>query len=328
VNLPIAKENPVNKQPVIAVVGATGAQGGGLVRAILADPQRRFAARAITRKPESPAARALAALGAAVVHGDLDAPASLAAAFAGIHGAYVVTNYWEHYSPDRELAQAGNAARALERAGARHVIWASLVDTRRLVPLSDPRLPTLLDRYKVPHYDAKGEADALFAGLPTTFLRAPFYWDNLIHFGLGPRRAADGTLELVLPLGERKLPGIAAEDIGPCAFGVFARGAELAGRGIGIAGAHLSGAEMAADLTRALREPVRYRALPFADYAEQGFAGGQDMANMFRYKHDFNELYRAEQSVADARALHPGLLDFPGWLARHAHRIDVTRAAA
>lgn len=316
------------KKPVIAVVGATGAQGGGLVRAILADPQQRFAARAITRKPDAPAARALAALGAEVVHASLDSEASLAAAFADAYGAYVVTNYWEHYSPERELAQAGNAARALEKSGARHVVWASLVDTRRLVPLSDPRLPTLMDRYKVPHYDAKGEADALFARLPTTFLRAPFYWDNLIHFGLGPRRAADGTLELVLPLGERKLPGIAAQDIGPSALGVFARGPSLAGRGIGIAGEHLSGAEMAAQLARALREPVRYVALPFAAYAERGYAGGQDMANMFQYKHDFNALYRAEQSVGDTRALHPGLLDFAGWLAQHAHRIDVTRAAA
>lgn len=318
----------MKKLPVIAVIGATGAQGGGLVRAILADPQRRFAARAITRKTESPGARALAALGAEVVHGNLDTPASLEAAFAGAHGAYVVTNFWEHYSPEREYAQARNAARALEGSGVRHVIWASLVDTRRRVPLDDPRMPTLMNRYKVPHYDAKGEADALFASLPTTFLRAPFYWDNLIHFGLGPRRAADGGLELVLPLGERKLPGIAAVDIGACAFGVYARGAELAGQAIGLAGEHVSGAEMAAALSRALREPVRYRALAFSDYAEQGFPGGQDMANMFQYKHDFNDAYRAEQSVERSRELHPGLQDFAAWVAGNAHRIDVAKAAA
>jgi uncharacterized protein YbjT (DUF2867 family) len=307
--IPTRQEISMSHRPVIAVVGATGAQGGGLVRAILADPERRFAARAITRKTDAPAARALAALGAEVVHADLDAPSSLDAAFAGAHGVYVVTNFWEHYSPEREVAQAGNAAAAARRAGAR------------------PRMPTI-GRYKVPHYDGKGEADALFSGLPVTFLRAPFYWDNLIHFGLGPRRGADGTLELVLPLGERKLPGIAAADIGPVALGVFKRGTGLVGRGIGIAGEHLSGAEMAAHLSRALREPVRYVVLPFAQYVEQGFAGGQDMANMFQYKHDFNALYRAEQSVDDARALHPGLLDFAGWLAQHAHRIDVARAAA
>jgi uncharacterized protein YbjT (DUF2867 family) len=316
------------KPPVIAVFGATGAQGGGLVRAILADPQRRFAARALTRDPAGTAARRLAAAGAEVVQADLDQPASLPAALAGAHGAYVVTNYWEHGSPERELTQAANAARAAAAAGTAHVIWSSLVDTRRLVPLDDPRLPTLLGRYKVPHYDGKGEADAAFAGLPATFLRAPFYWDNLIHFGLGPRRAHDGTLELVLPLGERPLPGIAAEDIGPCALAVFARGPSLAGRVIGIAGEHPTGVAMAAALSRALGEAVRYRALPFEDYAGLGFPGGQDMANMFRYKHDFSELYCAEQPVAETRRLHPGVLDFAGWLARHAPRINVARAPA
>ena len=193
--------------------------------------------------------------------------------------------------------------------------------------LADPEIKGVI--LTVPnHYDAKGEADALFASLPTTFLRAPFYWDNLIHFGLGPRRAADGGLELVLPLGERKLPGIAAADIGACAFGVYARGAELAGQAIGLAGEHVSGAEMAAALSRALREPVRYRALAFSDYAEQGFPGGQDMANMFQYKHDFNDAYRAEQSVERSRELHPGLQDFAAWVAGNAHRIDVAKAAA
>lgn len=318
----------MKKQPVIAVLGATGAQGGGLVRAILADPERRFAARAITRKPEAPAARALAALGAQVVYGDLDAPASLDAAFAGAHGVYVVTSFWEHCSPERELVQARNAAHAAERARARHVIWASLEDTRRRVPLSDARMPTLLHKYKVPHYDAKGEADALFANLPTTFLRASFYWDNLIHFGLGPKRAPDGGLDLVLPLGERKLPGIAASDIGLCALGAFQRGEALAGQGIGIAGEHVSGAAMAAGLSRALGEPVRYIALPFEQYAELGFPGGYDMANMFRYKHDFNDAYRAAQSVERTRALHPGVMDFAGWLALHARQIVIPRAAA
>ncbi|CAG0952895.1 NAD(P)H azoreductase [Burkholderiales bacterium] len=315
-------------RPLIAVLGATGAQGGGLVRAILADPARTFDVRAITRRPDSPAARALATLGAEVAHGDLDAVASLDRAFDGAHGVYVVTNFWEHCSPERELAQAGNAARAAERARARHVVWASLEDTRRRVPLSDPRMPTLMGRYKVPHYDAKGEADALFAGVPTTFLRASFYWDNLIHFGLGPKRGADGALEFALPMGDRKLPGIAAADIGPCALGVFKRGEELAGQAFGIAGGHVSGADMAAGLSRALGEPVRYVALPFRDYVDLGYPGGHDMANMFRYKHDFNDEYRAAQSVERTRELHPGLLDFGQWLAIHARSIARLEAAA
>src|SRR5690349_13533234 len=147
---------------IIAVTGATGAQGGGLVRAILADPSGGFKVRAITRKADSDKAKALAAAGAEVVAADLDDPASLERAFAGAHGAYCLTNFWEHFSPEKELAQAGNMAQAAKKCGVRHVVWSTLEDSRRFIPLSDDRMPTLQGKYKVPHFDAKGEADELF----------------------------------------------------------------------------------------------------------------------------------------------------------------------
>ena len=93
------------EKKIIAVVGATGAQGGGLARAILADSSGGFAARALTRKPDSDKAKELAARGAEVVACDLDDPGSVERAFAGADAAYCVTNYWEHFSVDRELAQ-------------------------------------------------------------------------------------------------------------------------------------------------------------------------------------------------------------------------------
>jgi uncharacterized protein YbjT (DUF2867 family) len=99
-------------KPTIAVIGATGAQGGGLAQAILEDPAQRFALRAITRKPDGAAARALAARGAEVVAADTDDEESLVRALRNAHGLFAVTNYWEHLSPERELAQAGNIARA------------------------------------------------------------------------------------------------------------------------------------------------------------------------------------------------------------------------
>src|SRR5512134_2210501 len=199
----------------IAVVGATGAQGGGLARAILSDPSRTFRARALTRKPDSDGARALAAAGAEVVAADLDDEARVQRAFAGAWGVFALTNFWEHFSPERELQQAGTQARAAKNAGASHVIWSTLEDTRKLVPLSDNRMPTLMGKYKVPHFDAKGEADALFlaTGVPTTLLLTSFYWDNFVGFGAGPKRGPDGKLLLTLPLGKAKLPGIAVEDI-------------------------------------------------------------------------------------------------------------------
>ncbi len=313
------------EQKIIAVVGATGAQGGGLVRAILADRAGGFAARAITRKPDSDKARALAAAGAEVVAADLDDEASLARAFGGAHGAFCVTNFWEHFSPEKEQAQARNMAAAAKAAGVKHVIWSTLEDTRRWIPLDDDRMPTLMGRYKVPHFDGKGEADAFFtaAGVPTTFLLTSFYWDNLIHFGSGPTPAGDGRLAFTLPTGDAPLPGIAVEDIGKCALAIFRRGAETVGRRIGIAGEHLTGAQMAAALSRALGREVFHNAATPEQYRGFGFPGADDLANMYQFNRDFAGEFCAARSVAATRALNPELQSFDDWLARNAARIPL-----
>lgn len=310
---------------IIAVVGATGAQGGGLVRAILNDPAGGFAVRAITRDVNSEKARALARLGAEVVAGDVDDEASLKRAFTGAHGAYCVTFFWAHFSPAKEQAEAGAMARAAKAAGVKHVIWSTLEDTRKRVPLSDPRMPTLQEKYKVPHFDAKGEADTLFsaAGVPTTFLLTSFYWDNLIFFGMGPRKGADGKLTFALPMGDRKLPGIAAEDIGRCAYGIFKRGTELVGRTVGIAGEHPTGAQMAASLGRALGQPVSYYPMPFDAYRKLGFPGADDLGNMFQYKHDFEKEFCAARNLEFSKALNPQLQNFDAWLAANVKKIPI-----
>ncbi len=313
--------------PAIAVIGATGAQGGGLAQAILNDPEKRYVLRALTRKPEGATARALSARHAEVVAAELDDEESLVRALRGAYGLFAVTNFWEHLSPERELAQAGNIARAAKRARVAHVIWSTLEDTRKFLPLDGARMPTLMGRYKVPHFDAKGEADALFAELPVTYLRTTFYWDNLIHFGMGPRRDAEGRLTFVLPMGDRKLPGIAAADIGPCAFRIFVRGRTATGLDVGISGEHLSGAEMATELSRALGEPVRHYAMPCADYAKLGSPGADDLANMFRFYHDFEAEFRASRPVEATRELYPGLQDFRTWLERNVQKVPVPEAA-
>jgi uncharacterized protein YbjT (DUF2867 family) len=315
----------MSEQKIIAVVGATGAQGGGLVRAILADPESGFTARALTRDPDSARAKELAALGAEVVAADLHDPGSLAQAFQGAHGAYLVTFFWEHFSPEKEQAEARNMAEAARDAGLQHVIWSTLEDTRRWMAIDDPRMPTLMGRYKVPHFDAKGEADEYFrdCGVPTTFLLTSFYWDNLINFGSGPKPGADGVLEFVLPMGKAKLPGIAAEDIGRCAHGIFRRGAEFAGRTVGIAGEHLTGAEMAAALTRALGREVRHLDVSPEAYRGFGFPGADDLGNMFQVKRDFNERFCAARSVEFSRSLNPRLQTFAQWLERNAARIPL-----
>jgi len=312
-------------EKIIAIVGATGAQGGGLARAILDDPDGGFRARALTRKPGSEKAAALAAGGAEVVAADLDDVESLKVAFDGAYGAYCVTNYWEHFSPGKELAQAANMAAAARAAGLEHVIWSTLEDTRRWVPLDDDRMPTLMGEYKVPHFDAKGEANHLFAdaGVPTTYLLTAFYWDNFIYFGMGPKAGEDGKLAITLPMGDAKLPGIAAEDIGRSAHGVFRKGAELVGKTQGIAGGHPTGAEMAASFSRALGREVVYNSVPPEVYRSFDFPGADDLGNMFQFKRDFNEYYCGVRSLEESRALNPRLQSFDQWLDRNKERIPL-----
>ncbi|HEU4724263.1 MAG TPA: NmrA/HSCARG family protein [Candidatus Eisenbacteria bacterium] len=313
------------EKKVIAVAGATGAQGGGLVRAILNDPSGAFSARAITRDVNSEKAKELARLGAHVVEGDLDDEESMRKAFEGAYGAYCVTFYWAHFSPEKELAQAGNMARAARAAGLTHVVWSTLEDTRKWVPLSDNRMPTLMGKYKVPHYDAKGEANEIFTklGLPVTFLLTSFYWDNLIYFGMNPKKGPFGKLVFVLPMGDKKLPGIAAEDIGACAYGIFKNGRDYIGKTVGIAGGHLTGAQMADSLTKALGQDVLHQNLSFDAFRALGFPGADDLGNMFQFKHDFEDYYCGARSLGVTRTLHPGIQTFDAWLAKNKDRIPL-----
>jgi uncharacterized protein YbjT (DUF2867 family) len=310
---------------IIAVTGATGAQGGGLIRTILAHPEGGFSARAITRDPSSEKAKALAALGVEVVQGDLDDEASLVDAFAGAYGAYCVTNFWEHFSPAKENTQAANLARAAKTAGVSHVIWSTLEDVRKWVPLSDDRMPTLMDHYKVPHFDGKGESNHFFtdAGVPTTFLNTSFYWDNLIYFGMGPKPGEDGTLAITFPLGDAKLAGIAAGDIGGCAYGIFVAGSEMIGKTVGIAGGHLSGQEMAASLSKALGKEVRYNAVSPAVYRTFGFPGAEDLGNMFQFNAEFSDEYCAARDLGASRKLNPDLHTFDKWLEENVAKIPL-----
>jgi uncharacterized protein YbjT (DUF2867 family) len=313
------------EKKIIAVVGATGAQGGGLVRAIQADRSSGLTVRAITRSPQSEKAQALRAAGAEVVAGDADKPETLGAAFEGAYGAFLVTNYWEHFSPERELTQARNMAQAVRNAGVQHVIWSTLEDTRNWVPLSDDRMPTLMGKYKVPHFDAKGEADGIFRelGVPTTFLLTAFYWENLIFFGSGPQRGPDGGLALIFPMDDKKLPSIAVEVIGKSALGIFKRGGEFINKTVGIAGQHLTGAEMARALTDALGQEVRYNNVPPEVYRSFGFPGADDLGNMFQFKRDFNEYYCGARNLEFTRSLDPELQTFEQWLAVHKEQIPI-----
>ena len=313
------------EKKIIAVVGATGAQGGGLVRAILNDPNGGFEARALTRDANSDKARGLARLGAQVVAADIDDVESLKRAFEGAYGVYCVTFFWGHLSPEKEIAEATAMAHAAKEAAVQHVIWSTFEDTRKWVPLSDNRMPTLMGKYKVPHFDGKSEADRVFRDLdiPTTFLLTSFYWENLISFGSGPKKGPDGKLAITFPMGEKKLPGIASEDIGKCAYGIFKKGREFIGKTVGVAGEHLTGTQMAAALTKALDQEVRYNDVSPDVFRSFGFPAADEVGNMFQFKRDFEQIYCGARNIGVTRNLNPSLQTFEQWLAQNKSRIPL-----
>src|SRR3989304_4621806 len=231
---------------VIAVLGATGAQGGGLVRAILNDKSSEFSVRALTRDVNSPKAKALADMGAEVVTVDIDNYESIRSAFANAHGVYAVT-----------------------------------------------------------------------------FLLTSFYWENFIYFGMGPKKGPDGKLALTIPMGDKKLPGISAEDIGKCAYGIFKKGNAFIGKRVGIAGEHLTVKKIAETFTKVLGEEVVYNDVPFDVYRGFGFPAADDVGNMFQFYHDFEDYFTGVRSIEFSKSLNPQLKNFDSWLKENKEKIPI-----
>jgi uncharacterized protein YbjT (DUF2867 family) len=314
---------------VIAVVGATGTQGGGLARAILADPSGGFAVRAITRDPSKDKAKALTAAGAEVVQADIDDVESLKKAFAGAYGVFGVTNFWEHFSAEKEKSQAKNIAEAAKAAGVKHVIWSTLEDTRQFMPADDKRMPMLQEKYRVPHFDAKAEANEYFKDVPTTFLLTTFYWDNLYMFGLAPKRGEDGGYKWAFPMGDKKLAGIAAEDIGKTAYGILKAGTQYVGKKVGIYGEALTIKEMGEKLSKGIGIPAPYYHAAEADeYRGYGFPGADEMGNMFQYYRDFDKEFFALRDLDTARSLNPALQTFDQFIAQNKDKIKAATEPA
>ncbi|MDT5413198.1 MAG: hypothetical protein QOG14_5418 [Mycobacterium sp.] len=323
----------MSDKKIIAVVGATGAQGGGLLRAIMADPDGPFTVRALTRNAASDPARALASQGAEVIEADLDDETSLRKAFDGAYGAYVVTNFWVQRTPEQEQArtraemeldQAAAAARAAKDTGLRHVVWSTLEDTRPHFQRLGIEVPDALGNYKVPHFDAKGEANASFTalGVPTTFLQTTMYYEALLQ-GFGPHRDANGELILTLPMADKRWALIAGEDIGKTALGVFRRGGQFIDKTVSIAGTHATGEELAAKFTAALGEKVDYRPMTTDQMRASGQPGVLEVANMFQFYSDASDYFTGVRNLDLVRELNPDLQPLDSWLTQHKNEIPL-----
>jgi hypothetical protein len=152
--------------------------------------------------------------------------------------------------------------------------------------------------------------------VPTTNLSTTFFFESFLDF-FRPARGEDGTLALSLPMADRKLAGIAAEDIGRTAFGIFERGIELVGHTVTISGENLTGEQYAAAFSKELGEDVVYQALPLEVVRQLPHPAADDLANMFFYYAEHEDAFAGVRDPDQVRTLNPRLQDFSTWLANN-----------
>jgi uncharacterized protein YbjT (DUF2867 family) len=256
-----------NTKKLIAVVGATGQQGGAVVRALQANGQ--FRVRALTRDPSKHPT-----LADEVVAADLNRPETLKAAFAGAYGAFVVTNAWEAGAEESNQAQA--AVNAAKEAGVQHFIWSTLPNVEAISG----------GTIDVPHFTHKAnvERSVKEAGFANhTFVIAPFYYQNLLA-AMTPQKQADGTAGWAMPLDpERRVIHMGdITEIGPIVAGAFAH-PELAGHGehLPLVGDFLSFNEIIATLNRQGNK-FSFKQVPRDAYSNW-FPGAKEVAAMLAY---------------------------------------------
>ncbi|NXN95012.1 NMRL1 protein, partial [Rhinopomastus cyanomelas] len=285
---------------LIVVFGATGAQGGCVARALLADGT--FLVRAVTRSPGKKEAAELARSGAEVVKADQDDEPSLESALTGAYGAFIVTNFWEHRSKEKEIEQGKRLADLSKRLGLRHVVYSGLENVKQLTG----------GRLEVLHFDGKGIVEEYFqkVGVPTTTIRLPFYFENFLSI-FKPQKAPQGdTFVLELPMGDVPMDAMAVEDVGPVVLSLLKSPEEYVGRVIGLSTGKLTEAEYAAVLSQQTGKTVEASKISLEEYEKRDFPGAKELAAMFRFY-----VLKPDRNVALTMKLNPRARTFQQWVA-------------
>ncbi|XP_009986917.1 PREDICTED: nmrA-like family domain-containing protein 1, partial [Tauraco erythrolophus] len=276
------------------------AQGGSVARALLDDGT--FKVRAVTRDPAKKEANELKQRGAEIVKADQDDEPSLELALAGAYGAFVVTNFWDHLSKEREIAQGKRLADLSKRLGLRHVVYSGLENVKKLTG----------GQLEVPHFDSKGEVEEYFQdiGVPTTIIRLPCYFENFLSF-FKPQKVPQGdTFTLALPMEDTPMDGMAVQDFGPVVVSLLKSPEAYIGQVIGLSTGKLTEAEYAAVFSQQTGKTVKASKLSPADFEKRGTPGAKEMANMFRFY-----ALKPDRNVDLTMKLNPKARTFRQWVA-------------
>jgi len=288
---------------IISVFGATGQQGGGVIRALLAAKAqgKDYTVRALTRDPSNDKGKALQASGCEVAKCDIDDAASVKTALAGSHGVFLVTNFWAHHSMDKEIEQGKSAADICKEIGVKHLVFSGL----ECIEVGTP----------VAHFDSKGAVEKYIQGLgvPFTILRMPAYFDNLASPQICPKNP-DGTYTITMTMEGKKLHAMGSEDLGECVATVLDKPDEYTGKVIGLSADLLTVDEMAAIVSKHLAPRV-FKASPMsaADFMKLPFPGAGEMGAMFEFFQ--RDIFHRDMDIT--KKLNPNVRGFDKWVQDH-----------
>ncbi|CAJ0966171.1 unnamed protein product [Ranitomeya imitator] len=287
---------------VFVVFGATGAQGGSVAAALLDDGT--FEVRAVTRDTSKPAAVKLKEAGAEVVSADLDDEKSLEAALSGAYGAFLVTNFLEHFSKVKEITQRTGECEETDGG-----------------------------KLEVQNFDGKGEIEEYFReiGVPMTSVRLPCYYENLLTF-FRPQKNKDGdgyslgdnlflidealtsVLEnedcfLALPMGDVPLDKMSVKDLGGVVVSILKSPSEYIGKNIGLSTEKLTVAQYAAIMSRVTGKDIKDAKITLEAFGNLGFPGAAELVNMFRFY-----ITKPDRDVDITLKLNPKAKSFESWM--------------
>ena len=292
---------------IILVTGATGAQGGSVARALLA--QNKFRVRILTRNAGSEKSLELMESGAQIAQGDMNDSESLQLAMKDCYGVFGVTNFWEHF--DTEYTHGKNLIDAVANSGINHFVFHTLPNYQQLSN----------GKFAVPHCDIKAALQNYTTqlGLPATFVHLAFYYENFFNFfPLQP----DGkdSYQFGFPQGETKLAMASVEDLGGVVATIFDNAEIYTGRTVGVVGDDESCHTYARIMTHVLQKNIQYRYIPREVFAGFNFPGAEELANMFEVQR--LHILNRRQDLVESYAMNSDMQSFEKWLTKNKSRFD------